>query len=79
VQSVKVVIAAGNSSQTSSPNPLQQGKGLRKCDLKDIILEWNSSQGAEPIIKALHSHGVEDEFLQHLDEDPNYIKVGSLP
>jgi len=62
--------------QSSNATTSKEETGLRRCRLKDIILEWDPSQGSEPIIKAINSQGVAPELFKDLEKDPNYVKVG---
>jgi len=67
------------ASEPLKATHLSLPEGLQGICLKDIILEWSPSQGSEPIIKALNNEEQEviPEIL-HLDNDPNYIQVGSI-
>jgi hypothetical protein len=61
--------------QSSKPSKATTSTGLRQNRLKDIILQWDSSQGSDPVIKAINSQAVESEFFHDLEKDPNYIQV----
>ena len=61
---------SGNLAKATTSTALKQS-----C-LKDIILEWDSSQGCDPVIKALSSQEVVSDFFHDLEKDPNQIQVG---